>query len=371
MTTSSTNPIIGGELSFNSNLTSLTSNGAPDSTRMTTEANWRRQMIDGMGQVYTPFAQLRGDVYDVSNFDNPKTNSSEDGSSVRGNAVAGLEYRYPFLATTGNVAHIVEPIGQIIARPNSIGNQQAIPNEDANSLVFDDTLLFDIDKFSGYDRIETGTRANVGVRYTAQFYSGAYARAVFGESYQLAGENEFALSSTSSSGLSTDRSDYVGGLYIQANDNLSFSAQTRFDQKTWDIRRTDLGSSAKYGPVTMAVNYADVTNAAGLGLNQDRAGDFDQGHARAHRAVGAARQHSLRPRSVPDDRRRRGPTVPKRLSDLGPHLRGDLHQRSRHQARSALPRKLHAEISRQLPVRDRCLRTSRTVSDALGSGSDG
>ena len=81
----------------------------------------------------------------------------------------------------------MEPIGQIIARPNSIGNQQAIPNEDANSLVFDDTLLFDIDKFSGYDRIETGTRANVGAQYTAQFYSGAYARAVFGESYQLAG----------------------------------------------------------------------------------------------------------------------------------------------------------------------------------------
>ena len=263
-------PIIGGELSFNSNLTSLSSDGAPDSTRMTTEANWRRQMIDGMGQVYTPFAQLRGDVYDVNNFDDPGTHTSANGSSVNGNAVAGLEYRYPFMATTGNVAHIIEPIGQIIARPNSLGNQQAIPNEDANSLVFDDTLLFDIDKFSGYDRIETGTRANVGVRYTAQFYSGAYARAVFGQSYQVAGQNQFALSSTSTSGLSTDTSDYVSGVYIQANEDLSFSAQSRFDEKTWDIRRTDLGSSAKYGPVTMAVNYADVTNAAGLGLNQDR-----------------------------------------------------------------------------------------------------
>ena len=60
------------------------------------------------------------------------------------------------------------------SRPNSVGNQQDIPNEDALSLVFDDTLLFDIDKFSGYDRIETGTRANVGLRYTAQLASGAY-----------------------------------------------------------------------------------------------------------------------------------------------------------------------------------------------------
>ncbi len=29
-----------------------------DSNRLIVEANWRRQMIDGIGQVYTPFAQL-------------------------------------------------------------------------------------------------------------------------------------------------------------------------------------------------------------------------------------------------------------------------------------------------------------------------
>ena len=41
-----------------------------------------------------------------------------------------------------------------------------MPNEDAQSFVFDTTNLFDRDKFSGYDRIEGGTRANLGVRYT-------------------------------------------------------------------------------------------------------------------------------------------------------------------------------------------------------------
>ena len=87
---------------------------------------------------------------------------------LRGNALAGMEYRYPFIASTGHITHVVEPIGQIIGRPDSVGDQSEIPNEDALSLVFDDTILFDIDKFSGYDRIETGTRANVGVRYTAQ-----------------------------------------------------------------------------------------------------------------------------------------------------------------------------------------------------------
>ena len=194
----------------------------------------------------------------------------DDGAILRGNAIAGIEYRYPFIASTGNITHVVEPIGQIIARPNSVGDQQEIPNEDALSLVFDDTLLFDIDKFSGYDRIETGTRANVGARYTAQFASGAYGRAVFGQSYQLAGENEFDTDFYRTSGLATDTSDYVGGLYIQASAYLGFSAQSRFDEDTFDIRRTDLGTWARYGPARVKVNYADVTGEPGLAEGEAR-----------------------------------------------------------------------------------------------------
>ena len=271
-------PIIGGELSFNSNVMVFQNQEGIDSNRLIVEANWRRQMIDGIGQVYTPFASLRGDVYAVDGFDRGLNSSEEfatevkgdNGAILRGNAIAGIEYRYPFIASTGSITHVVEPIGQVIARPDSVGDQQEIPNEDALSLVFDDTLLFDIDKFSGYDRIETGTRANVGVRYTAQFASGAYGRAVFGESYQLAGENEFDTAFYRSSGLATDASDYVGGLYIQASSNLGFSAQSRFDQETFDIRRTDLGSWARYGPARVKVNYADVTGEPGLAEGEAR-----------------------------------------------------------------------------------------------------
>jgi len=271
-------PIIGGELSFNSNVMVFSNQEGVDSNRLIVEGNWRRQMIDGIGQVYTPFAQLRGDVYGVAGVDRGLNGSEEfatnerEGSNaiLRGNAIGGIEYRYPFIASTGSVTHVVEPIGQIIGRPDTVGDQQEIPNEDALSLVFDDTLLFDIDKFSGYDRIETGTRANVGVRYTAQLASGAYGRAVFGESYQIAGQNEFDTEFFRTTGLATDASDYVGGLYIQASSNLGFSAQSRFDEQGFDIRRTDLSSWARYGPARVKVNYADVTGEPGLANGEAR-----------------------------------------------------------------------------------------------------
>jgi len=261
-------PIVGGELSFNSNTMVFSSADGTDSSRFIVEGQWRRQMIDGIGQVFTPFGRLRGDVYSLDNpgllelggsenvvIADPDT---ENGTIWRGNAVGGLEYRYPFVTTTGLMTHTVEPIGQIIARPSTVGDQQEIPNEDALSLVYDDTILFEIDKFSGYDRIETGTRANVGVRYTAQLPSGAYARTVFGQSYQLGGGNAFDTEFYETTGLATDTSDYVAGLYVQAASYFGFTAQSRFNEHNFDIERTDIGSRLSYGPVQASVNYARV-----------------------------------------------------------------------------------------------------------------
>jgi hypothetical protein len=41
------------------------------------------------------------------------------------------------------------------------------------------------------DRIETGTRANVGLQYTFQANNGGYARLLAGQSFQIAGDNAF------------------------------------------------------------------------------------------------------------------------------------------------------------------------------------
>ena len=95
-------------------------------------------------------------------------------------------------------------------------------------------LLFSIDRFSGYDRLETGTRVNVGVQYTMQGHRGLYARAVFGQSIQVAGDNPFTdpgltlgpeilrhngaphsvPNFSPVSGLQTDRRDYEGSVLV-------------------------------------------------------------------------------------------------------------------------------------------------------------
>jgi LPS-assembly protein len=258
-------PVLGGQLGFNAHARALTRPDGTDNNHALVAADWKRKMIDPVGQVWTPFANLRGDVYSWANAFDPDTLTPiPDDTVVRGTAAAGLLYSYPFVAHTRTATHVVEPTAQIIARPNS-GDQRLLPDEDARSLVFDDTLLFDIDRFSGYDRFETGTRANIGVQYTLQTAGGLYAKAVVGQSLHLAGENPFAVDPGKDlagvsfydprSGLQTDRSDYVAGLYLSPFTGVNLVAQGRFDEGDFSLRRQDTALNLNYGPLLSQVGY--------------------------------------------------------------------------------------------------------------------
>ena len=268
-------PVLGGELSFTGHARSMSRNdGGTDSMHAVAEANWRRKMIDPIGQVWTPFVNARGDVYNYSDALNPAFTTPTpipNDTAFRGLAAAGVLYSYPFVANTADASHVIAPTAQIIVRQNKV-SQFILPDEDAKSLVFDDTLLFDIDKFSGYDRFETGTRLNVGLQYTFQANSGFHARAVFGQSYQLGGDNPYATPGfdpascqipgcvnynfNPQSGLETNRSEYVAGLYLSPFAGFNVVSQSRFDEKDWSLRRQDLLVNANYGPLTASAAYS-------------------------------------------------------------------------------------------------------------------
>ena len=244
-------PVLGGELKFNANVVSLSRENGADMSRVVTEGKWRKQMIDGIGQVWTPFASVRGDLYQVSDTTVTNPGLEEKNTIWRGMATAGLQYQYPFVAHTAAGAFVLEPIAQLIFRPDAV-EQKGIPNEDAKSLVFNETLLFGIDKFSGFDRIETGSRFNAGIQATYQSNLGGYARLLVGQSFQLSSATPFAPGT----GLEDKRSDYVAGLYLEPSANFRFIGQARFDNETFETNRVDAASLFNWGPVAATVSYA-------------------------------------------------------------------------------------------------------------------
>jgi LPS-assembly protein len=252
-------------------------------SRASAEINWRTQFIDPWGQVFIPFASLRGDAAGmaidnqpgVSNFINPG-----DSAITRAMPTIGLEYRYPFIGVQSWGTQTIQPIAQLIVRPNEtqIGK---LPNEDAQSLIFDDTNLFKVDKFSGWDRVEGGTRANYGLEYTAQFNRGGNLNVLFGQSAQLAGVNSFTVGGVTNtgldSGLDKTMSDYVGRIAFQPNQILTFSSRFRFDEQTFSMQRLEVETSATFDRWNASILYGDYAAQPQLGFLTRRDGVLTSG----------------------------------------------------------------------------------------------
>jgi LPS-assembly protein len=282
------NPLFGGELTYRANVTSLTretadfdpitqnafNNGQCDRltadptvktptdcilrgfpgtySRASAEATWRRTLIDPLGEKWTPFVSMRADVAALSVKGETGVSNylpSGDSSVGRFMPAVGLEYRYPFISVHSWGTQTIEPIAQLVVRPNEtqIGK---LPNEDAQSLIFDDSNLFSLNKFSGWDRIEGGTRLNAGIQYTAQFNNAGSANALFGQSYQLFGQNSFAIADSVNTGLSSGlgkpRSDYVARVGYQPDNIYAVISRFLLDEETFRIRRVEVEARANF-----------------------------------------------------------------------------------------------------------------------------
>jgi LPS-assembly protein len=307
-------PVMGGELAFRVNLTSLsrqtanfdpisqfaaeknycglstadpavknTNNcllrGAPGNySRLSAEATWKKSITDPFGQVFTPFFSLRADVAQVNIENEPGVANfiqTNDTGRFRGMPVAGLEWQYPLINVQPWGTTIVEPIAQAIARPNepSIGK---LPNEDAQSFVFDDGNLFRVDKFAGWDRVEGGGRVNYGVQTTTQFNQGGFVNILFGQSYQMFGTNSFAAGDMTNtglnSGLDTRRSDYVARLAYQPDRMFTFTTRYRFDEENFELRRFELEGRANFDRISLQALYGNYDKQPELGYLSRREG---------------------------------------------------------------------------------------------------
>ena len=287
-------PIFDGQLRANINFTSLTRNSEDKvgwidghnvtdrfrglegtSNRFTTEVEWKRQFTVPGGLVLTPLVAARGDGFEL-NTQAPGPDYAGDyytgTDATRYMLTAGIEARYPILMTTDNSSHIFEPIVQVYARPDE-QHAGALPNEDAQSFVFDAANLFERDKFSGFDRVEGGTRMNAGFRYTGTFDNGYTIRSIFGQSYQLAGQNSFATADLvnvgANSGLETDTSDYVGATGVEIPNGLSFSFSGRADQKNLKVRRTDSTVGYNSNWLQTEVTYSQIAAQPAYGLPEE------------------------------------------------------------------------------------------------------
>jgi len=324
------NPILGGELSYKLNFTSLSRTqadygplttdplllernaagntdytrclataatpancilrGIPgDYTRFSAQMDWKRTITsDVTGILFTPFARMRADAASV-NINQAAVGINnyavQDDNLIRAMPVVGMEARWPFISVHSWGTQTLEPIVQTIIRPNEtkIGR---MPNEDAQSLVFDDTNLFAIDKYSGYDRVEGGSRLNYGMQYTANVHRFGMINILVGQSYQMFGLNSYSVANLTNtgaqSGLEDRASDYVARAYFQPTGRFSFVTRFRFDKDDLSLRRFEAETTSRWDRLTLSTIYARYEAQPMIGFLEQRHGIYQTANYKFH-----------------------------------------------------------------------------------------
>ena len=264
-------------------------------SRVTEQAAWSKQIVDPLGEVWKPFAfaRLSGQATRLDEGSVSYTSAAGSalvpnyaqsaffagqsaGASAVGMAGVGLEYRFPFVSHSWAGDQVFEPIGQIIVRPNEALPGLAV-NEDAQSLVFDDTTLFNWSKYSGFDRVEGGTRANYGFQWTDNLPSGGHFNMVMGQSVQVAGRNSYTLLDATNTGLDSglDKkwSNIVAGETLQLTSApLTLGLKQQFDPTRGALARVDALIGGKWGGFEGMLDYARYQAQPQLGYPYPREG---------------------------------------------------------------------------------------------------
>ncbi len=232
-----------------------------DYNRASAGVSWQRQFVTDQGLLITPFADLRADTYLLE--DDPVNRDDFQG---RVTGAIGVDVRMPFIAENALGTHIIEPIVQIIAAPNS-NDTIDIPNEDSLDIEFDETNLFSLEsRFPGEDRFESGTRANLGVRYNFEADNGLGFEAVYGRVVRQRDNNEF----NDATGLRDRYSDHVGAFRLTLPPYFDITHRIRLDGDTNEISRNEVYASADYGRFKGTLGYVFVEADPLAGFDEDR-----------------------------------------------------------------------------------------------------
>ena len=248
--------VAGGKYTLDASLLALTRSAGRDSRRLSAALGWELPYTGPAGDVYNLVARVQGDGYWVSGVDpnrdavNP-ANNTENGLTGRVFPQIALQWRYPWVRHSGTMNQVVEPIAQVVLAPNG-SNPGRIPNEDSQDFEFDDTNLFSLNRFTGVDRVTSGTRVDYGLKWTVTGDGGGWASAFVGQSYRLNEDSVFE----EGSGVEDKLSDFVGRVEIKPTYALDLRYRFRIDKDDLTARRSEF--DLRVGPPALNLDLGYV-----------------------------------------------------------------------------------------------------------------
>ena len=232
-------PILGGRIELQANSLSLFRPEGQDTQRAFASATWQRRGITPLGQELVLTAFARGDAYHASDTLLTQTVSYRGTEGWSGRFIGALaaDLKWPFVGEFMGGTQRLTPRIQFVASPPT--ENLDIPNEDARSVDLEDSNLFALNRFPGYDRWEDGVRVTYGADWEFEL-PGVSVSANIGQSYRL---NNRASILPPGTGLSDRFSDIVGRTTLQIGRLVTFVHRFRLDKDSLAPRRNEIDAT--------------------------------------------------------------------------------------------------------------------------------
>jgi len=246
-----TDPLLGGRIELQLNTLMIGRTEGQDTQRAFAGIRWDLRRITRFGQEVTLTAYARGDVYNSSNNDltSVALYRGRPGIQARGIAALALDVKWPLIGKFLNGTQQLTPRFQLIASPK-IANL-LVPNEDSRAIDLEDSNLFALNRFPGYDRFGGTTRMTYGVEWNATLPN-VTINANIGQSYRFSDQPEFVPVGT---GLSDSFSDFVGRTVIRYHEVLTLTHRYRLDKDSLAFRRNEFDATIGTANTYLLVGY--------------------------------------------------------------------------------------------------------------------
>lgn len=250
-----------------------------DTRRVTGQIDWRRVLISAAGVRWEPFVDLRTDVYSID--DLPPFLGLDGETVTRNRLSAGLDVSYPLVRRFESGADLViEPLAQL-SMSSKADLDPRIPIEDSHTIELDESSLFRMDRFPGYDLYEGGARFTAGARASLRWDDIRSASLFIGRSWrdeELPGLRAVVpnpnpldpIQLYDPSGLAAQTSDWVVQGEFSPSDRIRGWGHATIDG-SGDVRRAEASVDGRWGRRNLAsVSYiVDRSNPLASSLNRN------------------------------------------------------------------------------------------------------
>jgi LPS-assembly protein len=251
-------PVLGGQIQLQANSLAIMRIEGQDTQRAFASAEWDLRRLTPWGQQLTLTGYARGDVYhtDDAAATTVPIYRGTDGWHTRGIFALAADLQWPLIGPLLGGTQMLVPRVQIVATPPTPNID--IPNEDARSVDLEDSNLFALNRFPGYDRWEDSSRVTYGLDWSYDRPNLSILGNI-GQSFRL---NRRPGIFPEGTGLTDRFSDYVGRVQVSYGDFLRLTERFRLDKSTLKFHRSELnltiGSRETYAQIGYLLLDRDI-----------------------------------------------------------------------------------------------------------------